>query len=170
MTRHEMTRGIVAVALAASVVGTIGLRAAGAPDTWQDVATAGRLAGQDINRLTADLTQKSAKADVKTKTQIEGRLAAVRKIQPLVSKLENDQTFAKQVFEAAGKGQPDGVAVVLGRELGVQVHATELRDFYFLGSFSYGGTNYGFCISTSKSCTSTEDGSGGHNFILEAER
>lgn len=168
MTRNGMA---IVAALVAGVLGATGLHArAGATDTLQDVVAAGRLAGQDINRLTTELTQKSAKADAKTKPQIDARLAVARKIQPLVNKLENDQNFAKQVLEAAGKGQPDGVAAIFGRELGVQMRAAELRDFYFLGGFSYGGTKYNFCISSAKECTSTEDGSGGHSLILEAAR
>jgi hypothetical protein len=162
---------VIAAVLIAGVAGTTGLHArTGATDTLQDVVSAGRLAGQDINRLTTDLTQKSAKADAKTKAQIDARLAAARKVQPLLNKLEHDQTFAKQVLEAAGKGQPEGVAAIFGRELGVQMRATELRDFYFLGAFSYGGTKYNFCISSAKECTSTEDGSGGHSLVLEAAR
>ena len=167
MTRYAVTSGIVAVALAAGLGGASGLQArAGAPDTWQDVATAGRLAGQDINRLTADLTQKSAKADPKTRPQIEARLAAVRKIQPLVNKLERDQNFAKQVFEAADKGRPEGVASILSRELGAQVRATELRDFFFAGGFTLGGTSYHVCVATAKDCGDNHD----QNFSLEADR
>jgi hypothetical protein len=162
-----MTSGIVAVALAASLGSASGIQArAGVPDTWQDVATAGRLAGQDINRLTTDLTQKSAKADPKTKQQIEVRLAAVRKIQPLVNKLERDQTFAKQVFEAADKGRPEGVASILSRELGAPVRATELRDFFFAGAFTVSNTTFHFCIATAKACGDNHD----QNFSLEADR
>ena len=166
MTRHDMTKGVVAAVFAASLGGAIELQARGGePDTWQDVATAGRLAGQDINRLTADLTQKSAKADPKTKTQIEARLAAVRKIQPLINKLERDQSFAKQVFEAADKGRPEGVASILSTELGAQVRATELRDFFFAGAFTVAGTSYHFCIATMKACGDNHD----VNFALEAD-
>src|SRR5690242_4894164 len=96
MTRYWVTHAVVAVALSAGL-GAAGLEGrAVRPDTWQDVATAGRLAGQDLNRLNAELTQKSAKADAKTKPQVEAQLAALRKIQPLINKLERDQNFAKE--------------------------------------------------------------------------
>ena len=168
MTRNGM---VIVAALVAGLAGATGVHArTGGTDTLQDVVAAGRLAGQDINKLTTELTQKSAKADPKTKAQIDARLAVARKIQPLLNKLQNDQAFAKQVVEAAGKGQPEGVAAIFGRELGVQMRAAELRDFYFLGGFSYGGTKYNFCISSARECTSSEDGSGGHSLVLEAAR
>lgn len=156
------------VAIAAAPV-RMTARTPAEPDTWQDVQNAGKLAHAELNRLTTQLEQKSKGVDAKASKDAATQLAGARKVESLIARLDRDPDFCKQVFAASQKGNPQAVATVLSSELGVPIKAQDLRDFYFVGGFSFGGTHYQFCVSSRQECTSG-DGGPGHSVIVEADR
>ncbi len=152
-----------ALALAVTIAATgLTVRAA-SPDTWQDVQTAGKLAASDLQKQITVLTAKAG--DAKTKAANERLLAALHKIEPVISRLSQDPDFCKKVFASSEKGSAQGVATVLSSELGAPIRPTELKDFFFAGAFSVAGSSFHFCVSSHKACGENLD----HNFALEAD-
>lgn len=158
MRNNTFGRFMIATTLAAGVAvwsGSVMRAAPPAPDTVEDVIKAGHEGGIELTRLLGDLSQQVSRADATAKGKLNARIAALRKIRPVIARLEHDRAFARQVYDLSQKNDKAGLGALWGRELGLPVEVRDVRDFLLFASFSVGDYTVGVCVSSVKVCGNT---------------
>jgi len=113
---------------------------------------AGREAGIELTALVNDLTRKGASATGETKQQLDAQVAAVKKIQPLVARLESDRAFAKQALDFSAKSDKSGLAALWTKTLGLPLEVRDIKDWSVYAIYVVNGYSWEVCISSDASC------------------
>jgi hypothetical protein len=119
------------------------LQAADKKDTPEDVMRAGKLASAEITRLIGELRQRAGNADAKTRADLNNQITALTRLQPLMSRLGQNRSFAAQVLDLSLKNDKPGLAALWEKEAaGCKFQIREIRDWWFYGVFEVDGHLY----------------------------